>query len=108
MDESSRIKAIGEEIVAISAEAQQRINDLQAERAGLVADLQGNGLSLQEIADALGVSKTRVRQFLQGQPSNAERLRRRRRQPAGEPTPTLPDRAAGQIERQAEGGGRLT
>lgn len=84
MDAQGRIKTIGEEIVAISAQAQQRINDLQAERAELVADLQGDGLSLQEIADLLGVSKTRVRQFLQGQPSNAERLRRRRRQPAHE------------------------
>jgi len=87
MEAPGRIKAIGTEIVAISAEAQRRINDLQAERAALVADLQGNGLSLQEIADQLGVSKTRVRQFLEGQPSNAERLRRRRRpkrQRAGE------------------------
>jgi DNA-directed RNA polymerase specialized sigma24 family protein len=85
MDAPERIKAIGEEITSISAEAQQRISELQAERAALVTDLRRGGLSLQGIADLLGVSKTRVYQFLEGQPSNSERLRRRRRQPKRSP-----------------------
>jgi DNA-directed RNA polymerase specialized sigma24 family protein len=79
MDTIGRIKAIGSEIAAISAETKRRVDALQAERAELVAGLRGKGWSLSEIADALGISKTRVRQLQVGQPSNAERLRRARR-----------------------------
>jgi ribosome-binding protein aMBF1 (putative translation factor) len=77
MDTIGRIKEIGDEIAAISAEAKQRVDALQAERAELVGKARSEeGWSLGQLAEELDLSRTRVQQLQDGQPSNAERQRR--------------------------------
>jgi predicted transcriptional regulator len=74
-EEIDRIKVLTAEIGALADEQKQRT----AERAELVARLREQGRGLGEIGDALGVTRSRVQQYQGGQPSNAERRRRRAR-----------------------------
>lgn len=74
-EEIDRIKALTAEISALAGEQKQRT----AERAALVIKLREQGHGLGEIGAALGVTRSRVQQYQGGQPSNAERRRRRAR-----------------------------
>jgi hypothetical protein len=71
-----RIHAIGEEIAEIMATPRPELIARQEERSRLVRELQDRGWSLQQIGDELGVTRSRVLQLRDGQPSNAERQRR--------------------------------
>lgn len=75
-EEIARIRTLTAEIGALAGEQRRRA----AERAVLVSRLREQGHGLGEIGDALGVTRTRVQQYQGGQPSNAERQRRRKRQ----------------------------
>lgn len=72
-EEIDRIKALTAEIGALAGEQKQRTT----ERAALVTRLREQGHGLGEIGAALGVTRSRVQQYQGGQPSNAERRRRR-------------------------------
>ncbi len=74
-EEIDRIKVLTAEISALAGEQKQR----STERAELVTKLREQGHGLGEIGDALGVTRSRVQQYQGGQPSNAERRRRRAR-----------------------------
>jgi len=82
-----RIRAIGDEIAAVAADRKAEIKRLQEERAAIVEQLRDSGWSIGRLADELGVSRTRIQQFQDGQPSNAERLRRRRKRETAEARP---------------------
>lgn len=66
-------------IEAVAGAARQQVAEHAAARARAVAELRADGHSWGEIAAALGVTRSRVQQYEQGQPSNAERRRRRAR-----------------------------
>lgn len=84
----ARVRQLGSEITEILqrrqaelAERDAEIATRQTERAALVRQLHEQGMSWQQLGDALGVSRARARQYMTGQPSNAERRRRRASRP---------------------------
>jgi predicted transcriptional regulator len=74
-DRSAETRRHLAELAPSAGEQKQRT----AERAALVTKLREQGHGLGEIGDALGVTRSRVQQYQGGQPSNAERRRRRAR-----------------------------